>query len=289
MEEEEERRRACKEREEERRKRGSGSESSRGKKKEQRIAVPLSRLEPVSRKRASTSQNQPSLGHGSAPRHVSTSDLPDGQGPPQVYPPMGYFPPPSTARSRQRSGTSSRAPSHAHEDRGSSPFQHDYLPPGPAASRHVSDSVTRAHSSRGSLHEGSFPGSRTRLDPFQYQTAGPCAPPAGPRRYVSGPAEVVYDPRRGAAAGSTASGARHGLRQGSRRQSLDDEASEDESETSGESTSDDGDGARAREPRARVREMGIVVEVSPERGPVGKKPSPPAKKKSASGGKRKKK
>lgn len=277
-----ERRRQRMQEEEERRKRGSGSESSRGKKraKEQRIAVPLTHLEPISRKRGAAPPNQSSPGQRPAPRHVSMGDLPDSQAPAQVYPPMGYFAPPSTSRSRQRSGTSSRAPSQAREERGSSPYQHDYPPLWPPTGRQVSDSATRARSSRGSPYEESLSGSRTQVDPFQYQTAGTCAPPAGPRRYVSGPAELVYDTRRGV---FPAPGARHA----SRRQSLDDEPSEDDSETSGGSTSEDS-GARVREPRGMTRDMDTVVEMSPERGPSRKKPSPPAKKKPASGGKRRK-
>ncbi|POR32074.1 Prenylated Rab acceptor 1 [Tolypocladium paradoxum] len=304
-----ERRRKRIQEEEERKKRGSGSGSDRKKKKEQRIAVPLSHLEPVSRKKRTAAQAHPPR-QDSLPRHASAGGVLEGQQR-QGYPPMGYFPPPSASRSRPRSGTaSSRPPSRARDERGSSPFQYEYVPHPSAANRHVSDSVARLRSSRGSPRDeaSSSLGSRANLDPFMYQTEGPrAAYPAGAaaasRRHVSGPAEMAYNTHRGTQAPAVSRS-----HQGSRRQSYGDETSEDEGVTSEESTSDDrGNGAQigepareparepvrepVREPSGRGRDVGIVVEVSPERRPEPpkKKSSSPVKKKPVSGSRRKKK
>ncbi|PNY29419.1 COPII vesicles protein Yip3 [Tolypocladium capitatum] len=279
--------------EEERKKRG-GSDR---KKKEQRIAVPLSHFEPVSRKKRTAGQPHPPR-QGSTPRHASADGVLEGQQR-QGYPPMGYFPPPSASRSRPRSGTtSSRPPSRARDEGGSSPLQYEYVPPPSAANRRVSDSVARPLSSRGSPRDeaSSSLGSRPNIDPFMYQTEGPrAAYPAGAaaasRRYVSGPAETTYNARPGAPAPAASRSY-----QGSRRQSYGDETSEDESVTS----DDRGNGAQIREPtkepvgepvRERAREpsgrdVGIVVEVEPEPETPKKKSS--VKRKPVSGGRRKK-
>ncbi|KND95388.1 Prenylated Rab acceptor 1 [Tolypocladium ophioglossoides CBS 100239] len=292
--------------EEERRKRGSGSGSDRKKKKEQRIAVPLSHLEPVSRKKRTAAQPHPPR-KDSLPRHVSAGGVLEGQQH-QGYPPMGYFPPPSASRSRPRSGTtSSRPPSRARDEGGSSPFQYEYVAHPSAANRHGSDSVARPRSSRGSPRDeaSSSLGSRSNLDPFMYQiedqrAAYPAGAAAASRRYASGPAETAYNTRRGAPAPAASRSY-----QGSRRQSYGDETSEDENATSEENSSDDrGNGGQTREParepvREPVREpsgggrdVGIVVEVSQEPEPdpqPPKKKSSPVKRKAVSGGKRKKK
>ncbi|KAK7417205.1 hypothetical protein QQZ08_011729 [Neonectria magnoliae] len=273
--------------EEEKKKRAGG----RKKRKEQRVAVPLTHLEPVSRKKKASRQ-------GSLPRHQSSSsnlgDTQDYQG----YPPMGYFPPPSGSRSRPRSGTASsqRQPSRVRDDRGGNAFDFSQ---GPAPiPRHHSDSVAGHRSTRGSPPE-----SRSGMDPFQFQIAGPrtsgSKAAGGSRRHVSGPDEG-YPTRRGAPA-SVRSG------RGSERQSLDQETSEEGSEDSdsddgGDSSSEEqesssdntGNGAQIRE-APRGRGPAIVVEVDKEPEPTPqptKKTAPknasPSKRKPARGGRRRK-
>jgi PRA1 family protein 1 len=241
----------------------------RKKRKENRISVPLTHLEPVSRKKRSTPQP---AGHETVSRHGSASDLAASQEQ-QVYPPMGYFPPPSGSRARPRSGTSAsaRPPSRAYEDG----FQYEYVQrPSSAASRHVSDSAS-PRSSRGHLipeeawPQNAYPppssGNRNGLDPFLFMTAGPRAPPsagaaAAARRHGSTPSEMSYSTRRDVEPPAAAGRRRRGARR--------DETSDEEDyleETTSESTSDDlGSGAQIREP-TRSRDSEIVVEVSPER------------------------
>lgn len=281
MQEEEKRER---ERERERKKRGSGSGSDR-RKKEQRIAVPLTQLEPISRKKRSAALPPPR--QDSMGRHASAGAVTDSRQR-QALPPMGFFPPPSASRTRAVSGaTSSRPASRARDNRSSPPVSYDHL--------------ARPRSSRGSPRdEGSTLSSRYQNDPFLYQTAGPIAPypqepPAPSRRHVSGPAEMMYDQRRRMVtpAAAAAAARSHG---GSRRTSYGDETSED-SPTSEESSSDDrGNGAQIWEPQPptlRGRGAGIVVEVSPERERVTekskKKSSSPIKRKPVSGGSKRKK
>ncbi|UNI14481.1 hypothetical protein JDV02_001106 [Purpureocillium takamizusanense] len=284
-----ERRRKRMQEEEERRRQASSSGGDRKKKKkEQRVAVPLSQLEPISRKKTTKAppQSQP------PPRHASAGDLPQGHG----YPPAGFFPPPSSSRPRPRSGTtSSRPPSRAHDERGSSPFQYEYVPRTSSSNRHISDSVARPRSSRGSPRmEPLVLGARSNLDPFQFQTAGPRAAYAASavgssRRYVSGPAEMMYDShrRRSAAPGSSL--------HASHRKSYGDETSE-ESQGSEDSSDDRGNAAHVGEHSGRRGDADIVVEVSPEPEPepppplppvTKKKSSSPVKKKSSSGSRRK--
>ncbi|KPM44686.1 hypothetical protein AK830_g1861 [Neonectria ditissima] len=271
--------------EEEKQKKRAGG---RKKRKEQRVAVPLTHLEPVSRKKKD-----------SLPRHQSSSsNLGDNQDY-QGYPPMGYFPPPSGSRSRPRSGTASssqRPPSRARDDRGGNAFD---FTQGPAPiPRHHSDSVAGHRSARGSP-----PDSRSGMDPFQFQTAGPRATrsktAAASRRH----AEDVYPARRGATAPASV---RSGRGSGG-RPSLDQETSEEDSEDSdddgsGESSSEEqesssdntGNGAQIRE-ASRGRGPAIVVEVDKEPEPrpqatkksAAKNPSP-SKRKPARGGRRRK-
>ncbi|KAL2176047.1 uncharacterized protein P884DRAFT_261547 [Thermothelomyces heterothallicus CBS 202.75] len=118
---------------------------ARRQRREQRVAIPISQLDPSFR------QKRPS----------AEDDSPPPQQPPPepgverhaTYPPMGYFPPPSS-RSRPRSGTTSstRPPSRAATDReqSSSPFTYTYV---------------RAEQPA-TVHQPS------ETDPFQYMTAG---------------------------------------------------------------------------------------------------------------------
>ncbi|KAH8175975.1 PRA1 family protein [Sarocladium implicatum] len=284
-------------------KKGSGSSSDRKKSKEQRIAVPLSRLDPVSRKKKSSPPS--SRESPSSSRRPSATDLTKAQQEGQVYPPMGYFPPPS-GRSRPRSGTSmsQRPPSRMLDERAPSPLNYDngYRPS--SASRHLSEGTARPPS-RGMYPDQyygwdysppSSAGSRDGPDPFQYQTAGPRAPyaasstgaaAASSRRHVSGPPESSYMmPRRGQSmmAGPPAAvRGRHSLpARGGASSATDSQSSEEDS------TSDElGHGAQIREPPPplpipRGRED-IVVEVSPDRAREGgsskKKSSSPSKRK----------
>lgn len=274
----------------------SGSERRKRKEAEQRFAVPISHLDPTSRKKRPTSLHP----DDALPRHPSPEAANDSQ---ERLPPMGFFPPPSASRSRPRSATSSsqRLPSRgAGAEAGSSPFRYSYVQAAPPSTRHVSDTAARPQSARGPhYHEGSwFPNpnaavsapsvtssrQQAALDPFRYMTAGSPAPyhetgAAPSRRHVSGPpgnAEYVNVPR-----GAVPAAVRGG--RSSRRVSPDDtseEASEDD-----ETTSDERDqGARVRNSSdSRNREEIVVVEREPT-------PSPERpRKKSSSGSSPKKK
>lgn len=212
-------------------------------KEHQRIAVPLTSLEPVSRKKK---------GSASALGALESSADPAGQ------PPMGYFPPPGGRRPRSGTTLSSRPSSRMMDERGGSPFQYEYVQrPGSSAGRHVSDSVARPHSSRGRYHDESLSSSR-ELDPFQFQTAGGRAPYPG-----AAPAsrrDLQPLTRREAARSTRSSRA------------YDDSTDED---TDSQSTSDDlNAGARIVREAPRAARSEIIVEPEPE-------PEPPKKSKSA--------
>lgn len=267
----------------ERRRERLNAENSRKKRKEkeQRIAVPISQLEPTSRKRRSlvpedASPNPPAPA-ASEGNHENTT-----------YPPMGYFPPPLTGRSRQRSGTtvSQRPPSrdpNMERSRGSSPFRYSYVNYPPSSSRQVSDSMARASRQGGLLpHEdewapGSRPGSRqSQADPFLYLTAGSRVSsygtgPAPPRRqrsrssagdmgsYMYGPGPGAF-PREATPTPASGGGS---SRRGSAEGSSGETTSEDEEEHS--------PGGRpapvtreTRSKRGRRRNDIVVMEDSPE-------------------------
>lgn len=241
----------------------------RKKRRQQRVAVPLSHLEPVSRKKRSGQVSE--LSSQLSSRQPSASDLSEVQER-QGYPPMGYFPPPSASRTRTRAVTSaSQRPTSRASDRESS-FNFEYVQrPSTASNRHVSE------------------GNRNAPDPFQFQTEGPShtlrssGSTSSSRRQASGP-EVAYVTRRRAEANRSSLG-----------RSVYDETSEDGSVVSEQERSSDdyGNGARIRElPRSE-----IVVEAPPEleHEPPKKKSSeslPPKRKSVVSttrGGRRKKK
>lgn len=218
------------------------------KKKEQRVAVPLTQLEPVSRKKKSSHPPR----KDSLPRLPSGNNSSDAQDP-SGYPPMGYFPPPAGSRPRPRSGTA---------DPNGSSFRHDYAQR--PSDRHSSDSVLRPGSSSS--------GGRKQADPFQFQTAGPRASSqqvtgAVARRTTPGHAETAASAaRRGVAPSPMTTRSRHASqRQGSDDTSENDSQSgseEEEDETSSDSI---GSGAQILQP-TRGRSSGIVVEVEPESG-----------------------
>ncbi|KAJ4268403.1 hypothetical protein NW762_002466 [Fusarium torreyae] len=162
------------ERDEAEKKKKKSSKKNRG----SRVAIPLTQLEPSSRKKkAPPVSHQP--GQQSRPRQSSSnSNLTEDQDR-QSYPPMGYFPPPATA-GRPRSGTSSRPPSTMRGQRA------------PSTSRHPSDGGRRGRKPP-PYGEIPMPGmsssrstSQAPLDPFQFQDPGNQAPsPAGSWRQFS--------------------------------------------------------------------------------------------------------
>ncbi|KAJ9142172.1 hypothetical protein NKR23_g7406 [Pleurostoma richardsiae] len=288
--------------------RGSTSSGSeRRKRKEQRFAVPISQLEPTSRKRRGVAPSPEDV----LPRHASAEALNRPRDQP-VYPPMGYFPPPSATRTRPRSVTSSsqRPPSRdPNLGQGSSPFRYSYAQPDSQSSlRHVSDTAARPRSSRGPLpyeeawvpnHNLTVPpppvtGSRQSLpvDPFQYMTGDSRAPyPTGAgattRRYVSGPAGDTT----GAYVNSIPRGTPPAAARGGRtsRRVTPEETSEEDTEEDEQTSDDDLDqGARVvttDSSRSRGREE-ILVEVERKQTPEPE-PSKPKKSSGSSPSKRK--
>ncbi|UPK90578.1 hypothetical protein LCI18_001513 [Fusarium solani-melongenae] len=228
------------------------------KRRDQRVAVPLTELDPGSRKKKSRQESRT--------RHSSSTNSNHGDQDHQGYPPMGYFPPPSTT-GRRRSGTttsSQRAASRARDER---------------SSRHPSDAAAPPY---GDIPvPGMSPtSSRAALDVFQYQTASQAANPmASSRRPFSGAPQTGY-PQRGA--GSMAwgqSGSQSGLGDGSSEE--ESEGSEDDSERGHreeQSSSDDvGNGAQIRDvPRGRgpavPLEPSPEAEAEPEAHPVRRNP-----------------
>lgn len=241
--------------------------AARRRSRSQRIAIPLSQLEPTSHRA----------------RAPSAADLtaldPHGRG---GYPPMGYFPPPSAPRTRSSTNASQRPPSRAMDGRGSSPFTYSYVqPPSASSSRYTSDSnAPRSRASRARQDEEADASSnssnspRHPVDPFKYQVSGPRAPrvsgaaaASGARRHVSGPAEVGHGgPRRSVASPAAA-----------RRQAT---PGGDTSEESSEDSSDDDDDDKEDKapnvvtpPQSRRTRGGVIV-VEEERP---KKPPTPQK------------
>ncbi|KAG6199479.1 hypothetical protein E4U35_006654 [Claviceps purpurea] len=277
---------------------GGGSDKKKKNKKklpEQRMAVPLTQLAPTSRKKKSSSVSRAELPprQDSLPRQRPAMDLPPDGRDRKGYPAMGYFPPPSTSRSRPGSASAaSRPPSAAR--------QYEYSSP-PSSSK-------RAPSSRDSPRdEASHVGSRSHNDssgsmnPFLFQTSGPrtpYSPATSSNRTVPGSAERTHEQRRG----TTTPAARSG--RASRRASYDEYTAEESSPVSEESTTDEGgneapmreqerEREREREPAARASRRGrsnvIVVEESPERRGSKKKSSSSPVKRKPVGGKKKKK
>lgn len=257
-----------------RRKRIQAQDENKKKKREQRYAVPLSQLAPISQK-----ENRSPRIPGAMP---STETL-DRQ---RVQPPVGWFAHPSS--SRPGTSESRRATGRQSDREGStSPFQYNYVQhPGPVPNpRHISDPAVRPRST-GSRGPVSYEDARMSqynpsasvpsvLDPFRYMTAGPHAPYHGGSstslRNVSGVStrDGYYEP-------STRGGASASRRK-SRHFTPDEEdedeesSSEEESSDSEDETSDEVDagahiGNSTAEASANDREQ-IVVEVDPEPTP----------------------
>lgn len=145
------------------RKTSGGSDKKR--RKEQRVAVPLSQFD-VSTVRPRRSLD-PSRSDDALPRHPSPATV-NARGPQ-----MGLFPPPNASRSRLPStASSSRTPPAAGS---SSPFEYSYLQP-PSNQRNVSGLSSRASSSQLPYPDDDVDrrssSSRLLRDPFLYQTTG---------------------------------------------------------------------------------------------------------------------
>lgn len=252
--------------------------AARRRSRSQRIAIPLSQLEPTSSRRQ---------------RAPSAADLtaldPHGRG--GGYPPMGYFPPPSAPRTRSSTNASQRPPSRATDGRGSSPFAYTYAQQQSASSsRYASDTNTprsRAsrtrHGEEGEASSGSSNSPRRSVDPFQYQVSGPRAPrvsgaaaASGTRRHVSGPAELAHGGSRRVVAPPAAA---------RRPATPAADTSEDSSDDSSSDDDDDDDAPAIATPPPARRTRGGVIVVEEDKS---KKPPSPQKKPSsgsnASGG-----
>ena len=160
-------------------------ERRRQRRREQRVAVPLSQLGPGSRpKQLTMNEHDDEEEDDDDDEEEDEEDSPprspaDAEERRPSYPPMGYFPPPSS-RAPQRSSTiSSRPPSRAPTERepSSSPFTYTYVRGEPAAAlRHPSDPASRPLSqSLADARNGGSPASQSQqgsADPFQYITGG---------------------------------------------------------------------------------------------------------------------
>lgn len=263
-------------------------DEERRQRREQRVAIPISQLDPSARRKrqsleGDSVQRQPSPELGEERR--------------AGYPPMGYFPPPSSSRRRPRSGTlSSRPPSRAATDReqGSSPFTYTYLHRlDQAGVRHVSDPATGrafSHSPQslgdsvpsrnGALSSSTLAQSQGLTDPFQYMTGGSrTSPHAGAgslRNSISEVADIyaIYG------AGVSSSGASRRQSGGEPRDaesSSEEDDSIEDKDTQGKVVASSRSGSRSR-PRDSVegrREAAPEARVSRDRTP------PPATKKTS--------
>lgn len=163
----------------------ASGENKKKKKKEQRYAVPLSELGPLSQK---ASRGRSKVSSDALPRHPSPELLAKTQGG-KIQPPVGWFAHPSSS-SRPSVADSRRAFEQTSDrESSSSSLQYSYVqPPGPPPnSRHLSDPYVRPRSTRGPLpHEearmsqygasASVPSVPSTLDPFRFMTAGAQAP-----------------------------------------------------------------------------------------------------------------
>lgn len=162
-----------------RKREAEASSQNKKKRREQRFAVPLSQLGPISQK-----ENRLQRPTGAIPSQPSSEMLHRAYGQ-RAQPPVGWFAHPSSSRP---STSESRSPPSRSSDRepSSSPFQYSYVQqssPAPPP-RHLSDPAGRTRSARspGSQEDGwapqynpaasthSVPAS---LDPFRFMTSGP--------------------------------------------------------------------------------------------------------------------
>ncbi|CAH0049435.1 unnamed protein product [Clonostachys solani] len=231
---------------------------ARKKRREQRVAIPLTQLDPVSKKRSGSKSQLSS-------RHQSATDLTDATDR-RALPPVGHFPPPAGLRARPRSGTASsqRPLTIGYDDQ----YEQSERP----GSRQASDSLSRSRSSKyyddGAASSSS--GGRTALDPFKFQTEGPRASRSSGASTASKrhtmPPESPYRTRSGRTRGAV------------KRTPSSDETSEEGNAASDESTDDYDSGARVKQ-SPPARQEAIVVEDSPEPEPSKKKSPSPTKRK----------
>lgn len=286
------------------------------KRRDQRVAVPLTQLEPISRKKRAPPISY-KMRQESLPRQGSAGSRGNSQDR-QGYPPMGYFAPPS-GPTRPRSGTASsqRPASRVRGDRGDGSNEYLQSP----TTRHASDGMAGNRAGRSPPYKGSRQpsvspvssrsASRTVLDPFQYQIDHSRAPvagnPAAPSRRRPSGHEMGYMTRPGMSSPALRSS------RGSRQLSPDEDTTNDDSEASDDDDSSEeeqedtsstdgvGSGAQIRE-MPRGRRPAIVVEVDaepepePEPEPVRQptkrnaraSPAAPKRKQPARGARRKK-
>jgi hypothetical protein len=254
-------------------------DEERRRRREQRVAIPISQLDPGTRqKRLSVEEDSP-------PRQPSPELGVERH---STYPPMGYFPPPSS-RTRPRSGTNqSRTPSRAATDReqSSSPFTYTYVrAEQPATLRHPSDPVTgRPLSVAESLsaRNGGSPASaaghaQSSNDPFQYMTAGTRASyhaAAGPGRNAAVGVDDIY--------ASYAAGGAGGVARRQRIDPKDDESSDEDEEQRDDGARIASGGGAARSSRHRDSVDGRREAAPAPRAREDRTP-PPAKKSSSGG------
>jgi hypothetical protein len=254
-------------------------DEERRRRREQRVAIPISQLDPGTRqKRLSVEEDSP-------PRQPSPELGVERH---STYPPMGYFPPPSS-RTRPRSGTNqSRTPSRAATDReqSSSPFTYTYVrAEQPATLRHPSDPVTgRPLSVAESLsaRNGGSPASaaghaQSSNDPFQYMTAGARTSyhaAAGPGRNSAVGVDEIY--------ASYAVGGAGGVARRQRIDPKDDESSDEDEEQRDDGARVASGGGAARSSRHRDSVDGRRETAPAPRAREDRTP-PPAKKLSSGG------
>lgn len=255
-----------------RKRQAEASSEPKKKRREQRYAVPLAQLGPISQK-----ENRLPRSSGAVHSQPSSEMMNRAYGQ-KAQPPVGWFAHPSS--SRPATSGSRRPPSRSSDrEHSSSPFQYSYVQqssPVPTP-RHLSDPAGRTRSARNSLSQEDAwgpqynPSASTQsvpasLDPFRYMTSGP------PTAYHAG----SIASHRNASASSMSSAYYDSSRPGgssqrhSRRFTPDNE--ESASEDDEDDTSDEVDaGARIGSSQAgpnnnNVREP-IIVEVAREPTP----------------------
>ena len=218
--------------------------AARRKAKSQRISVPLSQLEPPTRKKKKAAPAQ-DLGSPDEADHVG-------------YPPIGYFPPP---KSRPPSG-SQQPPTTNQDSRGSSPFAYSYVNASQPPTRQSSNARTRAARAHAQI-EGSdseessdesspaqVPGA---LDPFKYQVSGP--------RQTRATAAAASSSRRNLSAADVAYGGPSRSTSVKKRQVMPAE------ETSDDTSEEDSEGVQiVSPPQRRTRNSPVVVQDERGRG-----------------------
>lgn len=160
----------------------SGENKKKKKRKEQRYAVPLAELGPISQKESRGSK----VSGDALPRHPSPELLARSQGG-KAQPPVGWFAHPSSRPSIADTRRAFEQPSDRQGSSSSSHYPYVQSNSPPANSRHLSDPSVRPRSTRGPqpLEESrmsqygasvSVPSVPSTLDPFRFMTAGAQTP-----------------------------------------------------------------------------------------------------------------